>query len=77
MVAVMAERPTRDALYSKPWLSLEEAAEYLEVSTSTVYRWCEEGKLPFYKLAGTGRRRFKREDLDALYQRGDASDRTP
>jgi len=71
MVAVMAERPTGDALHSKPWLSVEDAARYLEVSTSTIYRWCDEGKLRFYKLAGTGRRRFRREDLDALYQPGE------
>ncbi len=49
-----------------PWLTLEEAAAYLKVSKPTIYRFCAEGCLPFYKLAGTGQRRFKGADLDAL-----------
>ena len=48
------------------WLTLEEAAAYLKVSKPTIYRFCAEGCLPFYKLAGTGQRRFKYADLDAL-----------
>ena len=40
------------------WLTLEEAAAYLKVSKPTIYRFCAEGHLPFYKLAGTGQRRF-------------------
>ncbi len=51
---------------SDQWLTLEEAAAYLKVSKPTIYRFCSEGCLPFYKLAGTGQRRFKRADLDAL-----------
>ena len=48
------------------WLTLAEAAAYLKVAKPTIYRFCAEGCLPFYKLAGTGQRRFKRADLDAL-----------
>ena len=53
------------------WLTLDEAAAYLKVSKPTVYRLCSEGRLPFYKLAGTGARRFKRSELDALMTPGD------
>ncbi len=52
------------------WLTLDEAAGYLKVSKPTVYRYCSEGALPFYKLAGTGQRRFRRRDLDALMEPG-------
>lgn len=52
------------------WMTLEEAAAYLKVSKPTIYRYCDQGALPFYKLAGTGQRRFKRGDLDALLQPG-------
>ena len=52
------------------WLTLEEAAAYLKVSKPTIYRFCSEGCLPFYKLAGTGQRRFKRADLDSLFVPG-------
>ena len=48
------------------WLTLEEAARYLKVSKQTIYRYCDQGKLPFYTLAGEGYRRFKKEDLDQL-----------
>ena len=52
------------------WLTLEEAAAYLKVSKPTIYRLCSDGRLPFYKLAGTGSRRFKKPELDALLERG-------
>jgi excisionase family DNA binding protein len=57
------------------WLTLEEAAAYLKVSKPTIYRFCAEGCLPFYKLAGTGQRRFKPMDLDALLILGQPSGR--
>ena len=37
--------------------------------------FCAEGCLPFYKLAGTGQRRFKPTDLDALLVPGQPSGR--
>ena len=54
------------------WLTLDEAAKYLKVSKPSIYRFCAEGRLPFFKLAGTGARRFKRADLDALLEPGRA-----
>lgn len=54
------------------WLTLDEAAKYLKVSKPSIYRFCAEGRLPFFKLAGTGARRFKRSDLDALLEPGHA-----
>ena len=53
------------------WLTLEEAAAYLKVSKPTIYRFCAQGALPFYKLAGTGQRRFRYADLDALLVPGE------
>ena len=55
---------------AEEWLTLEEAAAYLKVAKPTIYRFCSEGSLPFYKLAGAGQRRFKRADLDALFVPG-------
>ena len=52
------------------WLTLDEAAAYLKVSKPSIYRFCAEGRLPFFKLAGTGARRFRRSDLDALLEPG-------
>jgi len=59
---------------SEEWLTLEEAAAYLKVSKPTIYRFCSEACLPFYKLAGTGQRRFKYADLDALLVPGHAAE---
>ena len=56
------------------WLTLDEAASYLKLSKPSVYRLCAEGRLPFFKLAGTGARRFKRADLDALFEPGRAGE---
>ena len=62
------------------WLTVNEAAAYLKVERSTIYRYCELGLLPFFELKTGGGRRFKREDLDALLEPGgkqtDGSDKT-
>lgn len=51
---------------SETWLTLAEAANYLKVSRPTIYRLCAERRLPYYKLAGTGARRFRASDLEGL-----------
>ena len=62
------------------WLTVNEAAAYLKVERSTVYRYCELGLLPYFELKTGGGRRFKREDLDALLEPGgrktDGDDKT-
>jgi excisionase family DNA binding protein len=52
------------------WLTTKEAAAYLKVTRRTLYRWMEEGRLRFYELA-SGRRRVRKEDLDALLTPGE------
>jgi len=48
------------------WLSVKEAAAYLKVSPSTLYRWVDQGLLTAYEFESGGGRRCRREDLDAL-----------
>jgi len=48
------------------WLTAREAAAYLKVDRTTIYRYCEQGLLPYYDLKTGGGRRFKRQDLDTL-----------
>jgi excisionase family DNA binding protein len=55
------------------WFTAAEAMAYLKVSKSTLYRLSAEGKLPYYTLAESGDRRFKRSDLDAVLVPGDQS----
>jgi excisionase family DNA binding protein len=54
----------------REWLTLREAAAYLKVGVSTLYRWMDEGTLRYYELESGGGRRFRREDLDALLKPG-------
>jgi excisionase family DNA binding protein len=52
-------------------MTVSEAARYLRVTRSTIYRWSEEGRLRFFQLeGGTRGRRWNREDLDALLREG-------
>jgi excisionase family DNA binding protein len=45
-------------------LTVQEVATYLEVSRSTVWRWCNTGRLPAFRI---GREwRIHREALDRL-----------
>lgn len=53
------------------WLTVQEAAAYLKVERSTIYRYCELAVLPYFVLKTGGGRRFKREDLDALLEPGE------
>lgn len=48
------------------WLTVKEAAEYLRVSKATLYRMIADGRVKAYEIPGSSRKRFKREELDAL-----------
>ena len=48
----------------KPWYSIREACEYLDVSEQTVFRWMKEGKLTFFKVGDSTR--FRKEDLSMM-----------
>lgn len=45
-------------------LTIQEVADYLKVSRSTVWRWCNQGKLLAYK-AGRGWR-VRRSDVEKM-----------
>ncbi len=49
------------------WLTVAEAARYLQVKPRTLLLWVRQGKVQAYALSGTQRRiwRFRRADLDS------------
>jgi excisionase family DNA binding protein len=49
------------------WLSLQEASMQLGVTTSTLRRWGDSGRVPMKRTLG-GHRRFPREAIDRLIQ---------
>lgn len=48
----------------KPWFSIREAADYLDVGEQTIYRWMREGMITYRKVGDSTR--FWLEDLDAV-----------
>jgi excisionase family DNA binding protein len=52
-------------------LTPEQAAKKAGVSRNLVYRWCEEKRLPHYRLGGQGKRGrilIEERDLDAFLE---------
>ena len=49
------------------WLTVNEAVAYLRISRATLYAWMKAGQVPYY-TGPRGRRRLKREDLDAAHR---------
>ena len=59
------------------WLSLTEAAKYLDVSKGTLYAYMKDGRLPFYYIKGSNQRRIKKSDIDSLLVPGKPDDLSP
>jgi excisionase family DNA binding protein len=57
-------QPNQDAKVGE-WLSLQEASALLGVTTSTLRRWGDSGRVPMKRTLG-GHRRFPREGIDQL-----------
>ena len=49
---------------NQKWLNTKQAADYLGISTSTLYHWVNEQKVRYHKLSLNGRLRFTAADLD-------------
>jgi len=58
----MVNKNKQSELNMDKWLTLEQIAEYLQMSTSSIYKMAQAGKIPAYKV---GRQwRFKKEEID-------------
>ena len=56
---------------TSPLMKLLAVAEFLSVSTRTVRRYTDSGKLPARRLP-SGQYRYRREDVEALLDAGEA-----
>jgi excisionase family DNA binding protein len=63
----MAETTAPNEPSQQRWYSIPEAAEYLQISQPTIFRWMKEGLLSFYKVGGSTR--FSQECLDAVFEK--------
>jgi len=58
----MIGKDKQEDLNMDKWLTLEQIAEYLQMSTSSIYKMAQAKKIPSYKV---GRQwRFKKEEID-------------
>ena len=64
--------PRRPLLPPQPLLTRQQVADLLNVSTRTIDRWTEAGKLPAVKMPLGHSVRYRPEDVDAI-MRGQAS----
>lgn len=56
------------------WISVEGVAEYLDVSSVTIYRWLEKGKIPAHRVGKQWR--FKSSEIDAWVISGNAAEQS-
>lgn len=52
---------------NKDWMTVSDAARFLGISRSTLYRWSKAGKLPIYRV-GIRVARVKRSDVEKLFK---------
>jgi excisionase family DNA binding protein len=57
------------------WLTIEEAAQYLNISKTSLRRWTKAGTLPCSRIGVKGERRFLQRDLDACVSREAPADK--
>ena len=67
------ERSILDTTIDK-WISVEGVAEYLDVSSVTIYRWLEKGKIPAHRVGKQWR--FKSSEIDAWVISGNAAEQS-
>lgn len=63
----MSDEQEQGKADEKKWYSIQEAADYLEVSQPTIFRWMKQGLLSFYKVGSSTR--FSKEGLDAVIEK--------
>jgi PTS system nitrogen regulatory IIA component len=54
-------------------LTINDVAKKLQMSTSTIYKYAEQGRLPSFKIGAS--RRFFEEEIDTFLDRLSKSDR--
>ncbi len=62
------ENPAGGAALQPEWLTVEQVADWLQVSTKTIRRYIEDGSLPAVNLGGRAIR-IRRQDLEAWLEK--------
>lgn len=51
-----------------PWMRVEEAARYHDVTVWTIHEWCRKGLLTKYRVKGVQNVRLKRDEVEGLFE---------
>jgi excisionase family DNA binding protein len=65
ILAIVKELRARQGGPPSPWLTPEEAADYLGISRSRLYQYVREGSMPGHYLPDSNMIRLNRDELDA------------
>ena len=72
LVVDVKRREFMDEDYMNRWISIEEAASYLDVNKDTIRNWIKQGKmLPAHRIGKLWK--FKRSELDEWVMSGKSS----
>ena len=55
--------------FTPPYMTVEQVAEYLQMSVTSVWRFRKEGKLKAYRIPGTRLIRFRRNEIEKVMER--------
>jgi len=61
------------SLSTQKWLSVQQLSKYIHLSVNTIYQYVSENKIPYYKIPGSSKILFNREEIDA-WIKGELSD---
>lgn len=67
LLAISGKEKQGDLAMDK-WLTVEQIAEYLQMSTSSIYKMAQRGKIPAYKVGKQWR--FRKEEIDRWIKEG-------
>lgn len=57
-----------DTIDGVTWMTRQEAAEAARVNPRTIDRWATEGRITRYRADGMQSVRFRRDEIDAMFQ---------
>ncbi len=64
MLKKIDEKLDSIVISSREWFSLEQVADYIDMSENTVYCYVNQGKIPYHKIPNGRKLIFKRQEID-------------
>jgi excisionase family DNA binding protein len=55
---------------SESWMTVDQVADYLSLSRSTIYQYVNEHRIPFVRIPTSNQVRFRRDQVDDWLENG-------